>query len=387
VTDRPFAPVLPPATLGVLGGGQLGRMFALAARHLGYGIVALDPDPDAPVRHVVDTHLVAAYDDPVALDELAARCAVVTTEFENPPAASLDHLAARTTVAPASRAVSIAQDRIAEKAFLVAARVAVAPYAPVRTEADLDAAVAACGFPALLKTARLGYDGKGQRTMASAGELGEAFAALERVPCVLEACLELDGELSVVAARSATGEVRAFPVAENRHVGGILDLSVVPAAVAPALAEEAVAIAGAVLEALDYCGVLAVELFVVGGRLLVNELAPRPHNSGHWTLDACRTSQFEQQVRAICGLPLGDTTLVAPVAMLNVLGDVWSAPEADSEREPDWAAVLAVPGTKLHLYGKRTPRPGRKMGHVNVLGPTVDDACAGAERVRAILHR
>ncbi|MGD9701476.1 MAG: 5-(carboxyamino)imidazole ribonucleotide synthase [Acidimicrobiia bacterium] len=375
------APILPPATIGVLGGGQLGRMFALAARAMGYGIVAVDPDAGAPVHAVVDEHLVAAYDDPAALDAMASRCAVVTTEFENPPASALERLAARTLVAPGPRALAIAQDRIAEKAFVAGAGLDVGPYALVRPEDDLSAAAVAVGLPAILKTARLGYDGKGQRRVDTVDQLRAAFVELGRVPCVLETLLPLERELSVVAARSLTGEFRAFPVAENAHADGILDLTVVPARVPPGLADEAVAIARTIAEEIDYRGVFAVELFVVGGRLLVNELAPRPHNSGHWTLDACRTSQFEQQVRAICGLPLGDTALDSPVAMLNVLGDAWAG------GDPDWAGVLAHPGTKLHLYGKREPRPGRKMGHVDVLAASADEARATAELVRATLSR
>ena len=377
----PTGPILPPATIGILGGGQLGRMSAIAARAMGYQIVALDPDADAPVRHVVDEHLVAPYDDLGALDEMAARCAVVTTEFENPPAAALERLAARTVVAPGPHAVAIAQDRSAEKTFIEGIGLAVGPYAAVTSDADLSAAVAAVGLPAILKSTRLGYDGKGQRRVDSVAGVAAAFAELGRVPCVLEALLPLDLELSVVAARSSAGEFRAFPVAENAHVDGILDLTVVPARVSADLADEAATIAHRIAAALDYRGVFAVELFVVGGRLLVNELAPRPHNSGHWTLDACRTSQFEQQVRAVCGLPLGDTALDSPVAMLNVLGDAWTG------GTPDWPAVLAHPGTKLHLYGKRAPRPGRKMGHVNVLAISADGAAGTAERLRAILSR
>ncbi len=374
-------PILPPATIGVLGGGQLGRMFALAARAMGYRIVALDPDADAPVHYVVDEHFVAPFDDPDALDEMASRCAVVTTEFENPPASALERLAARTTVAPGPHAVAIAQDRLAEKAFIDGIGLAVGPYVAVLSDADLTAAVGAVGLPAILKSARLGYDGKGQRRVDSRAGLTAAFAELGRVPCVLEALLPLELELSVVAARSLTGEVRAFPVAENAHIDGILDLTVVPARVSAALADEAAAIAHRIAEALDYRGVFAVELFVVEGRLLVNELAPRPHNSGHWTLDACRTSQFEQQVRAVCGLPLGDPALDSPVAMLNILGDAWAG------GAPDWPAVLAHPGTKLHLYGKREPRPGRKMGHVNVLATSAESAAAAAELVRVSLSR
>ena len=372
--------ILPPATLGVLGGGQLGRMFATAAHHLGYGVVVLDPDPGAPAGAVAD-HLVAAYDDETALAALAARCAAVTTEFENPPAVALDRLAASLVVAPSARAVAIVQDRIAEKSFLAAAGVPVGPWASVREEADLQTAAAVTGYPAIVKTARLGYDGKGQRAVQTLDDLHRAHAELGGVPCVVEAALDLDAELSVVAARTGDGTFVAFPVGENRHVRGILDTTVVPARIDERLASEAVEIARSIADALDYRGVLAVELFIVGGRLLVNEIAPRPHNSGHWTLDACRTSQFEQQVRAVCGLPLGDPALVAPAAMLNVLGDAWE------HGPPSWSDVLAVPGAKLHLYGKAQPRPGRKMGHVTVVAATVDAAVAGVDRVRDVLSR
>ena len=261
-------------------------MFAIAARHLGYGVVVLDPDPAAPAAAVAE-HLVAAYDDEDALSELASRCAAVTTEFENPPAAALERLAESVVVAPSSRAVAIAQDRIAEKSFLADTGVPVGPWAPVRDEADLAAAAAATGLPAIIQTARLGYDGKGQRTARTLDEMRRAHADLGRVPCVAEAALELDAEVSVVAARTGDGAFVAFPVGENRHVRGILDMTVVPARVDDGLADEAVEIARSIADALDYRGVLAVELFVVGGRLSVNEIAPRPHNRGHWTLDAC----------------------------------------------------------------------------------------------------
>lgn len=372
--------ILPPATLGVLGGGQLGRMFALAARAMGYGVVALEPDPEAPVRHVVDEQLVAPYDDEAALDVLAARCAVVTTEFENPPSSALERLAARTIVAPNPNAVAATQDRIAEKAFLVDSGMPVGRSAVLRDRSDLDSA-GEIGFPAILKTARLGYDGRGQRRVESAEALERSFSELGDVPCVLEAELSLDAELSVVCARGADGAFSAFPVAENRHVDGILDLTMVPADVPPALTTDAIDLAESIAHGLDYRGVLAVELFVVGDTLLVNEVAPRPHNSGHWTLDACRTSQFEQQVRAICGLPLGDTTLTAPVAMLNVLGDAWA------HGAPDWSSVLAEPGSSLHLYGKHEARPGRKMGHVTVTGASPAEVRGAINRIRSILAR
>lgn len=364
-------PVTPPATLGVLGGGQLGRYFVMAAATMGYRVVVLDPDPASPAGAVAHRHLVAAYDHPAALAELAAEAAVVTTEFENPPAAALEHLARSVVVRPAPAAIAIAQDRRLEKRFLRDAGFPTGPFAVVDDAAGL-AAAAAVGFPAVLKTARLGYDGKGQVPVAAEGDLPAAWDSLGRVPCVLERRLLLDREVSVVLARGADGTVAAHPVAENLHTGGILDLTVVPAE-APGATELAARIA----EALDYVGVLAVELFEVGGELLVNELAPRPHNSGHWTLDGAVTSQFEQQVRAVCGLPLGDPrALSGGVAMVNLLGERWAG------GEPDWVGALAHPGTHLHLYGKAEPRPGRKMGHLTALA-----ADPGAAREAALAAR
>jgi len=292
---------------------------------------------------------------------------------------ALDRLAESLVVAPSARAVAIAQDRIAEKSFLAAVGVPVGPWASVRDEADLEIAAAATGFPAIIKTARLGYDGKGQRAVQTLDDLHRAHAELGGVPCVVEAALDLDAELSVVAARTGDGTFVAFPVGENRHVRGILDTTVVPARIDERLASEAVGIARSIADALDYRGVLAVELFIVGGRLLVNEIAPRPHNSGHYTIDACRTSQFEQQVRVLCGLPLGDPSQHTPAVMVNLLGDIWSG------GEPNWTAVLAHPGAHLHLYGKREARPGRKMGHVTICEDTTQHALEVALEIRAAL--
>ena len=372
--------ILPGATVGVLGGGQLGRMFALRARSMGYRIVVLDPDPQSPAGQVADRHLRAAYTDERALDELAAACAAVTTEFENVPAAALERLARGGLVRPPVEAVAIAQDRIAEKTFLQSAGFATASFRPVRTEAELAVAAAAIPLPALLKTSRLGYDGKGQATVTARADAGPAFERLGRVACVLEERLALETELSVVLARGADGEVAAFPVGENRHRDGILETTVVPARVPPGLAEEACALAVAVAERMRYVGVLGVELFVAnGGRLFVNEMAPRPHNSGHYTMDACSVDQFEQQLRAVCGLPLGRPLLLSPVAMINLLGDVWQ------HGEPRWAEALRHPGVRLHLYGKAEPRPGRKMGHLNCLAGDADRALALAHAAHAAL--
>lgn len=374
--------ILPGATIGVLGGGQLGRMFALQARVMGYHVVVLDPDPRSPAGTVADHHLQARYDDDRALTELIGHCAAVTTEFENVPAAVLERLADARIVRPGPDAVRIAQDRTAEKSFLQSRGFPTAPFRSVQQPDQLEPALAAIGAPALLKTSRLGYDGKGQATVTRAAEGLDAFERFGRVPCILERRLALELELSVVLARGADGAVAAFPAAENVHVNGILDTSLVPARVPPALAVEARDLAIAVAEALDYVGVLGVELFVAdGGRLYVNEIAPRPHNSGHYTLDACACDQFEQQVRTLCGLPLGEPRLLTPVAMLNILGDVWR------HGPPRWDAALALPGVRLHLYGKAEARPGRKMGHLNCLAPDPDRALALAHAARRALDR
>ena len=373
--------ILPGATLGLLGGGQLGRMFTIRAREMGYRVTVLDPDPASPAGQVADRHLAAAYDDPAALDELARTCAAVTTEFENVPAESLRALAARVTVRPPVDAVAVAQDRIAEKTFLRDHGFPTAPFRAVAAPGDLRPAFAAVGPPALLKTSRLGYDGKGQATVSTPAELEQAFARFGGVPCVLERRLDLQAELSIVLARGADGDVRPFPAAENRHRDGILETTVVPATVPDRLAAEALELAGRVAAALEYVGVLAVEMFVAEGALSVNELAPRPHNSGHWTLDACATDQFEQQLRALCGLPLGAAELLSPVAMVNLLGDLWAG------GEPRWEEAFRRPGVKLHLYGKAEARPGRKMGHCNVLARTPELALQRALEARDALRR
>jgi 5-(carboxyamino)imidazole ribonucleotide synthase len=372
--------ILPGATLGVVGGGQLGRMFTIRAREMGYRVIVLEPEPESPAGKVADEQIVAPYDDPRALAMLAERCAAVTVEFENVPAGALESLAAHIPIRPAAAAVAVAQDRIREKSFLQEHGFATAPFAAIRTEADLAAAFEAVGAPALLKTSRLGYDGKGQASIDSFAALTGNWARFGRVECVLERRLALELELSVVLARGADGEVRAFPAGENVHRNGILDTTTAPARVPAALREEAERIACALADALGYIGVLGVELFVAdGGRLFVNEIAPRPHNSGHYTLDACVTDQFEQQVRALCGLPLGDPRLHSPVCMINILGDAWRAPA------PRWDTALALPGVKLHLYGKAVPRPGRKMGHLNCLAASADEAYHLARRAFAAL--
>ncbi len=380
-----MTPIEPPATIGMLGGGQLGKFALIAAIQMGYRTVVLDPDPAAPAGVVANEHLVAPYDDHDALGRMARTCAVVTTEFENPPADALSWLAERTRVAPSPAAVSIAQDRIAEKGFLVDNGFPVGAHQVITDDAN----TMHIDRPSIIKTARLGYDGKGQRTVHDDAELLAAWAELGGVPCVVEERLPLDTEVSVVVGRRADGDVETYAVAENTHVDGILDVSVVPANVPAALADRATGLAMAIADALDYCGVLAVEMFVVDGELLVNELAPRPHNSGHWTLDASVTSQFEQQIRAVCGQALGSTEMTCTgVAMVNLLGDVWGVGEAlrSVDGEPDWSAALADPTAKLHLYGKAEPRVGRKMGHLTVRSTVSSEAAARAVALRTALE-
>jgi 5-(carboxyamino)imidazole ribonucleotide synthase len=355
-------------------------MFTLRARSMGYRVMVLDPDATSPAGSVADRHLHAGYTDEQALDQLASACRAITTEFENVPAATLDRLAARTIVRPPVGAVAIAQDRTAEKTFLQDHGFATAPFRPVRDGRELREALPAIRLPALLKTSRLGYDGKGQALVTDAATAASAFERLGRVACVLEERLTLETELSVVLARTAGGEVAAFPVGENRHRDGILETTVVPARVATRLADDAHALAIRVAERMDYTGVLGVELFVAdGGRLFVNEMAPRPHNSGHYTMDACTVDQFEQQLRALCGLPLGVPRLLSPVTMINLLGDLWQ------RGEPRWAEALRLPGVRLHLYGKAEPRPGRKMGHLNCLAETPELAYELALQARSAL--
>ena len=372
--------IFPDAMLGMLGGGQLGRMFTLAAHSMGYRVTVLDPDPLSPAGAIADVHLKAAYQDREALQQLADTCAAVTTEFENVPADSLRWLASHCAVRPAGDAVAIAQDRIREKAFVRSCGIEVAPYAIIENIADIEGADAKL-FPGILKRARFGYDGKGQARVANATEARRAFKDMGAESCVLEQRITLKCEISAVVARGADGTGRGFPVAENRHRNGILDVSIVPARVAPELAQRATDWALKIAEKLDYCGVLAVEFFVTqDDRLLVNEMAPRPHNSGHYTLDACATSQFEQQVRTLCGLTLGDTRLLAPVVMVNLLGEAWQ------HGQPQWERVFNVPEAKLHLYGKHEARDGRKMGHYTMLGATADAALQKALIVRSALY-
>ncbi len=355
-----------PATLGVLGGGQLGRMFVHAAQVHGYRAMVLEPDAASPAGAAADVHLQAAYTDAAALDRLAAACIAITTEFENVPASTLQRLAASLPVSPPAAAVAVCQHRALEKRCFLNAAVPCAPHAVLDTEQAAASPLLAPLFPAILKTASLGYDGKGQRSLAQCSELPAAFAALGSVPCVLEQRLPLAHEISVIVARGRDGQIVHLPPQQNLHRDGILAVTQVPAPdLNPTTAAKAVALAERLAQTLQYVGVLCVEFFVLqDGTLLANEMAPRPHNSGHYSIDACDVSQFDLQVRTLAGLPLVQPRLHSAAVMLNLLGDLWLAQPQGGP--PDWAAVLALPGTRLHLYGKAQPRAGRKMGHLTV---------------------
>ncbi|MDB5859999.1 MAG: purK [Ramlibacter sp.] len=377
--------LLPGATLGVMGGGQLGRMFVHAAQAMGYFTAVLDPDPDSPAGRVSHYHVQGDYLDEIALATLWGHSDAITTEFENVPAQALARLAEHRFVAPGAAAVAIAQDRALEKAHFTRCGVPCAPNTVIATEDEL-AHVADDLLPGILKTARLGYDGKGQLRVATRAGLRSAWDSLQRVPCVLEKMLPLAFECSVLVARGADGAMVNLPVQRNLHRDGILAVTeVFDGCVAPLQAQQAVAATRAIAEGLGYVGVLCVEFFgLADGSLVVNEMAPRPHNSGHWSLDASDVSQFELQVRTLAGLPLTQPRQHSPAFMLNLLGDLWFT-RGGSETTPDWAAVLALPGTHLHLYGKLNARPGRKMGHLTVTGASVDAARATASQAAALL--
>jgi 5-(carboxyamino)imidazole ribonucleotide synthase len=381
--------ILPGATLGVMGGGQLGAMFAMSAKRMGYRVEAFSDSADCPAAHHCDRVHVGSYDDPAALVAMARGLDVLTFEFENVSAEPLKALAGVVPVRPAPDVLFTTQDRGREKAFLVREGLACAPHRMVQSRQELHAAVAALGLPAVVKTAAFGYDGKGQRKLdaaASPQQIDDAWDCLSggvgECVLVLEAWVDFNCEISVVAARGLDGSTAVFAPTQNHHSDHILDVSSTPAALPDAVLETAREMAAAVLEKLDVVGVACVEFFVTrDGRVLVNEIAPRPHNSGHLTIAACDTSQFEQQVRAICGLPLGSTEQRAPAAMANLLGDCWN------NGEPDWAAALAVPGVSLVLYGKSEPRPGRKMGHFTALAGSVEEAVANVTRARSQASR
>ncbi|MBQ5961412.1 5-(carboxyamino)imidazole ribonucleotide synthase [Massilia sp. ZL223] len=382
--NDPFLPSAnPSAWLGVMGGGQLGRMFAHAAQAMGYKVAVLEPAQDCPAGQVAERLINAGYSDAAGLAELARQCVAITTEFENVPADSMAWLGERSFVAPAASCVSIAQDRIAEKRFFVecapTSGVMPAPHKTIASHADIEA-IGDELLPGILKTVRMGYDGKGQVRVRSREDVRAAFDELKGVTCLLEKMLPLAYEVSVLTARGADGVSVVYPIAENVHRDGILFTTTVPGPnVSEACAQQAQDAARAIVAQLGYVGVLCIEFFVLAdGSLVVNEMAPRPHNSGHYTIDACVTSQFAQQVRAMARLPLGDVRQHSPSVMLNILGDVWfeenSAGDATEAREPAWDKVLALPGANLHLYGKDDPRRGRKMGHVTFVAPTLAQA-------------
>ena len=372
--------IAPGATLGVLGGGQLGRMFAMAAHRLGYRVAVLDPDPDCPAAGLANIHICAPLDDRTAWLSFANVCAAVTIETESVPVEALEFFADRMTVAPGPKALHIAQDRTREKLFLAENGFALTPFCVIESGADAERDEIDALLPGLLKASRFGYDGKGQLPVRSRRELAVAARQLG-CAAVLEQRVELAAELSVILVRSAHGDTAVFPVPLNRHAAGILDLSVVPGPLPTESVTKAVAESLRLAALLDYRGVLCVEFFLTtDGRLLINEIAPRPHNSGHFTLDACHTSQFEQQVRVLAGLPLGNPALLSPhrgVAMVNLLGELWAG------GEPGWEEALSVPNARLHLYGKRTPRMGRKMGHLTCVADSVADAQVLATLLRS----
>lgn len=373
-------PIRPGCAVGVLGSGQLGRMFTIAARRMGYRVHTFSPDADTPTGQVADVEVRANYDDLDEVREFASRVKVVTFEFENVPAATAAAAAEMALVRPRGEVLHVTQNRLREKTFLAQNGIPCAPFRSVDSAAALDAAVAAIGAPSVLKTAGFGYDGKGQRILRSPDDAAEAWQSLGAQPCILEGFVEFEREVSVVAARGADGRYADYGVVGNEHRNHILDVTTAPAGVPEKTRRDAREISRQILEALDVVGVLCVEFFVdKRGGLLVNELAPRPHNSGHFSFDACVTSQFEQQLRAVCGLPLGATELLRPAAMANLLGDLWN------DHEPNWAAALKFPNVKLHLYGKLEARPGRKMGHLTALADTPEDAARVVRAAREAL--
>jgi 5-(carboxyamino)imidazole ribonucleotide synthase len=405
VVKVPQLPVLPgtamsdgrPATLGVMGGGQLGRMFVHAAQRLGFSTAVLDPDPESPAGRVSHHHIQTDYADAAGLEKLAELSAAITTEFENVPAGVLKTLAMKRPVSPSAAAVAIAQNRIDEKSHLTASAeesglgcdVRCAPYAIIEAQPDINA-LAPGLLPGILKTARMGYDGKGQVRVKNRAELESAWAGLEQVPCVLEKMLPLKAEFSVIVARGWDGAIVSYAPQRNVHVDGILAVTHAYDGNMPAaLSLRALTATKSIAKHIDYVGVLCVEFFVIDdgsaeGLLVVNEMAPRPHNSGHYTMDACDVSQFELQVRAMAGLPLPQPRQHSPAIMLNLLGEVWFD-AAGGPRLPDWPAVLALPGAHLHLYGKSDARPGRKMGHLNITGADIASVNATARRAADIL--
>jgi len=374
--------VFPGGTIGVLGGGQLGRMLALEGRRMGYRVAVLDPDPACPAAQVADIHVKGTFDDAEAFETLAGHSDVITLDTEHVPFALLERLETRKPVRPSAQVLRIIQDRLEQRRFLEAQGAPQVRYAPVSDMGSFRLAADAMGYPSVLKTRRSGYDGKGQARAAQPSELADAWKAVGENPAILESFVDFEKEISVLLARDVDGNVRFHPIAENVHRNHVLRTSRVPARISEKLAAEAEVLGARIASALEHVGMLAIELFVTrDGRLLVNELAPRTHNSGHYTFGACATSQFEQHVRAVCGLPLGDTSLLRPAVMLNLLGDLWR------DGPPTFRSVLAHPNAHLHLYGKLRALPGRKMGHVLILDEDVEKACALAETIAEELER
>ena len=376
-----MTPIVPPATLGVIGGGQLGRMFLQAAQRMGYRGLVLGPSADSPAAQIAHEHILAPQDSLDALKQLSKKADAITVEFENVSAPGLRWLARRKPVRPGWKTVWVSQNRLREKSFLAAHGFPLAPWSPVRNESELSRAVSMLGLPLILKTAASGYDGKGQIRVTEPGQAISAWSALGRVPCVAEGVVDFAAECSVVAVRGEDGSSATYPVCWNHHERHILDSTLCPAPIGPIVSAEARSMALGVAEALKTVGVLTVEFFLSrDGSLRINELAPRPHNSGHLTIEAAVTSQFEQQVRALCGLPLGATDLLSPAAMVNLLGDLWNP-------VPNWPAMLqSDPGVKLHLYAKRSAAPGRKMGHLTVLDADLQTAFARVIEARKMLR-
>jgi 5-(carboxyamino)imidazole ribonucleotide synthase len=373
--------IAPGSTIGVLGGGQLGRMFAIAARRMGYRVHTFSPDKDGPAAQLSDEETAASYHDEEAVMKFAREIDVLTFEFENIPGATVEWASRDQIVRPRGEVLLIAQNRLREKEFLSGAGFPVAPFRRVASSKELTSALRTIGSPAILKGAAFGYDGKGQQRIDPGANLTDAWKGREDKVCVLESVIDFEKEISVIVARGPDGATAVFPVCENIHRNHILDVTLAPARIEERVAKAAHELACEVATRLDLVGLLAVEMFLKSdGRLIINELAPRPHNSGHWTIEGCVTSQFEQQVRAVCGLPLGATAILQPSAMVNLLGDVWS------DGEPNWAGALAEPKVHLHLYGKRQPRPGRKMGHLTAVGATVEAAAASALHARELLR-
>lgn len=374
-------PLLPGATIGVMGGGQLGRMFAMAARRMGYRVHIFTPEKNGPAGQFADLTHVADYSDEAAVRRFAADVDVITFEFENIPIETVEWCGHERELRPAGAILHMAQNRAREKNFLAGAGFPVAPFKAVRSAHELESALEQIGRPAVLKTAAFGYDGKGQQTINTREDYDEIWSAASADEMVVEGMIDFEKEISVIVARGVDGALATFPVCENLHKNHILDVTIAPARVDSRVAAEAAELAQSIAQTTGLVGLLAVEMFLTKkGGLLVNELAPRPHNSGHWTIEGCATSQFEQQVRAVCGLPLGSTEILRPSAMANLLGDIWQG------GEPNWAQALSIDGVHLHLYGKHEPRPRRKMGHLTAVAETAEKAQERVLAARAALN-